>query len=223
MPEHNTRDAPPARQPRSGPDGLRGASSAPRPDRPSLRSENLPPVLVKHPPPLSVRLSQLLWAFSFVVGAVAIVFFFVVREDQLPLIAASIKAVDGTRSEETYSSAADIVFWSFFGIMVTLILIQITLLVSFMSRRDGIRWWQLGTLIVQAAVFALMTEMVGGGRTRHQPAPTAGGPVRTGAAGSSRGRLPRRHQVDRSPSRHPTRHDGLWRTRRVRPPPPGCE
>ena len=127
MTEHNTRDAPPARQPRSGPDGLRGASSAPRPDRPSLRSENLPPVLVKHPPPLSVRLSQLLWAFSFVVGAVAIV------------------------------------FWSFFGTMVTLILIQITLLVSFMSRRDGIRWWQLGTLIVQAAVFALMTEMVGGG------------------------------------------------------------
>ncbi|MHA6525276.1 hypothetical protein [Tessaracoccus sp. G1721] len=120
-------------------------------------------MLVKHPPPLSVRLSQLLWAFSFVVGAVGIVYFFIVREDQLPLIAASIKAVDGTRSEETYSSAADIVFWSFFGIMVTLVLIQITLLVSFMSRRDGIRWWQLGTLIVQGLVFALMTEMVGGG------------------------------------------------------------
>ena len=162
MTEHNTRDSPPARQPRSGPDGLAGAS-APRPDRPSLRSENLPPVLVKHPPPLSVRLSQLLWAFSFVVGAVTIVYFFIVREDQLPLIAASIKAVDGTRSEETYSSAADIVFWSFFGIMVTLILIQITLLVSFMSRRDGIRWWQLVTLIIQGATFALMTEMVGGG------------------------------------------------------------
>ena len=72
MTEHNTRNAPSARHPRQGPDGLNGASQTDRPERPSLRSTNLPPVLVKHPPPLSVRLSQLLWAFSFVAGAVGI-------------------------------------------------------------------------------------------------------------------------------------------------------
>lgn len=163
MTEPTTRPNIPARQPNPRPDGPVGAPESARPERPSLRSANPPPVLVKEPPPLSVRLSQLLWAVSFIVGLVGVVFFFIVRQDQLPLIAASIRAVDDTRTEQTYSTAADIVYWSAFAIMVALLLVQVTLLVSFMSRRDGIRWWQFATLACQGALFALMTEMVGGG------------------------------------------------------------
>lgn len=163
MTENSTGESLSARRPQKGQDVLTNATQQERPERPSLRSANLPPVLVKQPPPVSVRLSQLLWAFSFVVGAVGIVYFFIVRVDQLPLIVDFIRLVDSTRSDETYTAAADIVFWSAFGVMVTLLLIQITLLVSFMSRRSGIRWWQLATLLLQAALFALMTEMLGGG------------------------------------------------------------
>lgn len=134
-----------------------------RPDRPPVRNPNLPPVLVRKAPPFSVRLTQLLWVLSFVAGAVAIVYFFVVREDQLPLINDAIRAVDGTRSDQTYQNAADIVFWSVFGFMVAVLLIQITLLVSFTNRRPGVRWWQFATLIVQAPVYALGLEIVGEG------------------------------------------------------------
>ena len=135
----------------------------PVPQRPPLTNPNLPPVLVKQSPPFSVRLSQLLWALSFAAGGIGVVFFFVIREDQLPLISEAIRSVDATRSDETYASATDIVYWSAFAIMLTVLLIQITLLVSFMSRRDGIRWWQLSTLIAQVFLYTLAMELVAGG------------------------------------------------------------
>ncbi len=134
-----------------------------RPPRPSVRSANLPPVIVRQPPPLSVRLSQLLWALSFAAGGIGVVYHFVIRQDQLPLIAEAIRVVDGTREDATYTSAADIVYWSTFATMVTLLIVQITLLVSFMSRREGTRWWQLATLIVQGLLYAVALELVGGG------------------------------------------------------------
>jgi hypothetical protein len=112
---------------------------------------------------MSVRLSQLLWVLSFVAGGFGVVYYSIIREDQLPLIADAIRGVDPSRSDETYASAADIVYWSVFATMVTLLLIQITLLVSFMSRRQGIRWWQLSTLIAQALLYTLALELVAGG------------------------------------------------------------
>lgn len=139
-----------------------------RPQRPSLRSDNEPPVLVKEPPPFTVRLCQLLWVLSFVTGAVAVVYLFVVREEHLPVIADAIRAVDDTRTDATYTSAADIVYWSTFGVLVGLLLVQITHLVSFMSRKPGARWWQLGTLLVQAGLYALALEAVGDGEQGEQ-------------------------------------------------------
>lgn len=134
-----------------------------RPDRPSVRSPNAPPVLVKEAAPFMVRLSQLAWVLSFAVGGVAVVFFFVIRSDQLPLMADVVRGVDPTRSDETYEIAADIIFWSAFAIMVAILFVQITLLVSFMSRRKGIRWWQLMTLLVQALLFPLALQLVAAG------------------------------------------------------------
>lgn len=141
---------------------------ADRPQRPTLRSDNEPPVLVKEPPPFAVRLSQLLWVLSFVAGGIGVVYLFVVRTDHLPAIAEAIRAVDGSRPEATYTTAADIVFWSTFGVMVALLLVQITHLVAFMSRKPGTRWWQLGTLIAQVGLYALALEMVGDGEQGEQ-------------------------------------------------------
>ncbi len=140
-----------------------GGAERPRPDRPPVRSPNAPPVLVKQPPPVSVRLSQLLWVLSFATGAAAVVYFFIIRKTQLPLIADAIRAVDDGRSDQTYTTAADIVFWSVFTILVTVLFVQITLLVSFMSRRIGIRWWQLVTFIAQLLLFAVSLELVATG------------------------------------------------------------
>lgn len=139
-----------------------------RPARPSLRSDNQAPVLVKEPPPLAVRLSQFLWVVSFLVGAVAIVYFFIVREDHLATIVDVIKAVDDSRPDDTYDVAADLVFWSAFAVMVGILLTQITLLVSFMNRRAGTRWWQFATLLVQAGLYALFLEAVGQGEQGEQ-------------------------------------------------------
>lgn len=137
--------------------------SAERPARPPLESRNQPPVVVKQPPPFSVRLAQVLWTLSFIAGALALVLLVATREDQLPLISEAIRDVDPTRAEATYQSAADIVFWSAFGLMVTMLLVQITLLVSFMSRRRGIRWWQFGTVVAQVLLFTLVAHLVARG------------------------------------------------------------
>ena len=130
------------------------------PERPALVSPNAPPVLTKLPAPFTVRLSQFLWVLSFLVGAVSVVYLFVIREDQLPLIAEAVRGVSEGRPEETYTAAADIVYWCVFGAAVALLLIQITLLVSFSSRKPNVRWWQLATIIVQAVIFLLSLEYV---------------------------------------------------------------
>lgn len=139
MPEPPTREAPP---------------------RPPTASSNAAPVLVRLTPPFSVRMSQFFWILSFAVGTFAVVYLFVIREKQLPLIADVARRVTEGRSDETYTSAADIVFWVVFGVLVGILLTQVTLLVSFMSRRPRIRWWQLATLALQAGLVLLSIEWV---------------------------------------------------------------
>jgi len=133
------------------------------PARPPLASPNAPPVVAKVSPPASVRLAQLLWILSFFVGGFAVVYFFIIREKELPLIADVVRGVVEGRSDEAYDTAADILFWSVFGVMVVALLVQIVLLVSFMSRRPGVRWWQLATLVAQAVLMLLALELMAAG------------------------------------------------------------
>lgn len=139
------------------------SSAAPKreaPARPPLANPNAPPVLVKRTPPAEIRFSQFFWILSFAVGAFTAVYLFVIRETQLPLIADVIRDVAEGRSDETYDTGADILFWVVFGGIVGLLLIQITLLVSFMGRRPNVRWWQLATLILQVLLLLLSLELV---------------------------------------------------------------
>jgi cytochrome c oxidase subunit IV len=129
------------------------------PGRPPLSNPNTAPVLAKLTPPFSVRVCELFWIVSFFVGGFAIVYYFIIRKEQLPLISDAVRAVDATRSEQTYTTAADIIFWSVFGILVGVLLVQITLLVSFMGRRPQMRWWQLLTWVIQVATLALSLDL----------------------------------------------------------------
>lgn len=136
------------------------------PARPPTESPNVAPVLVKLTPPFSVRMSQLFWILSFAIGGFTIVFYFIIRQELLPLVSERVRRVVEGRSDETYDAAADIVFWIVFGTMVAILLIQITLLVSFMSRRPKIRWWQLATFGLQLVLLMLSTEWAAIGERR---------------------------------------------------------
>ena len=146
-----------------GPSGAPGVPdskppSAP-PPRPTLANPNAAPVLTKLTPPFSVRMTQFFWILSFFVGGFGVVYSFVIRKEQLPLIADAVRAVDPARTEQTYTAAADIVFWSVFAVTVGVLLAQITLLVSFMARRPKIRWWQLLTWVLQVVTLAIALDL----------------------------------------------------------------
>ncbi|BDV31933.1 hypothetical protein [Microbacterium terricola] len=130
------------------------------PDRPPLTGKEAAPVLVKLPPPFFVRLSQIAWLMSLIAGGVAIIYLFVIRQAQLPEIEDLVKAVDGSRADATYTTAADIVFWSVFTPLVAIVLAQIAMQVSFASRRANVRWWQFGSVLFQAGVFLIARELV---------------------------------------------------------------
>lgn len=130
------------------------------PARPPTENPNIAPVLVKLTPPFSVRMSQFFWILSFAIGGFTAVYFFVIRKELLPLIADRVRAVVEGRSDQTYDTASDIVFWIVFGVMVGVLLVQITLLVSFMSRRAHVRWWQLATFGVQVILVLMSSEWV---------------------------------------------------------------
>lgn len=140
------------------------------PTRPPVRGVSAAPVLVKVPPPFSIRLSQFLWIISFAVGGFTAVYFFIIRQELLPLIADVARGVTEGRDDATYKTAADIVFWVVFAVMVAVLLVQITLMVSFMSRRPNVRWWQLATLAVQVLLVLLSPEWVALGQ-RGEPIP----------------------------------------------------
>ena len=136
--------------------------------RPPTSNDNGAPVLVKLTPPFEVRLSQFFWIVGFAVGAFAAGYLFIIREELLPLIEDVARAVTPERSDETYTAAADIIFWIVFGTVVGILLVQITLLVSFTARRPNVRWWQLGTFGLQALLVALSPEWVAlGARGAH--------------------------------------------------------
>ena len=115
---------------------------------------------MKLPPPFFVRASQVFWFLSLITGAAAIVYLFVIRQAQLPVIADMVEAVDGTRAEETYTSAADIIYWSIFGLCVAVVFLQIVFQVSFSNRRPHARWWQFGSILFQGGLLLIAREMV---------------------------------------------------------------
>lgn len=130
------------------------------PPRPSLGGKEGAPVLVKLPAPFVVRLSQVAWVLSLIAGAAAVVYLFVIRQAQLPDIADLVRAVDDSRADDTYTVAADIIYWSVFGVLIAIIALQITFQVSFANRRPNVRWWLFGTFVVQCGVYLLAREMV---------------------------------------------------------------
>lgn len=144
--------------------GTPGAPKREAPVRPPVRGANEAPVLVKVPPPFSVRLSQFFWIISFAVGAFTAVYFFIIRQELLPLIADVARGVTEGRDDETYTTAADIVFWVVFAIVVGVLLTQVTLMVSFMGRRPNVRWWQLATFVLLALLVPLSPEWVALGK-----------------------------------------------------------
>ena len=134
------------------------------PPRPATGYSNTAPVLVRRTPPFSVRMSQFFWILSFAIGAFSAVYLFVIRKEQLPLIADVARGVTEGRTDETYDAAADIVFWIVFAVLVAVLMAQITLLVAFTSRRPHVRWWQLATLAVQVILLLLSMEWVAIGK-----------------------------------------------------------
>lgn len=143
-------------------------SSREAPARPALVDRTGAPVVVKLPTPITVRFSQFFWILSLLVGAGAVVYLFVIRTAHLEDIAAIVQEVDPDRAEETYTTVADIISWTLFGLLVAILLVQVTAQVSYANRRPGTRWWMLGSLVVLAAVFVAARELVAFG-DRGQP------------------------------------------------------
>lgn len=167
-------------------------------------------MLVKLTPPFSVRLCQFLWILSFAVGGFTTVYFFVIRTELLPLMADRAREVTPDRADATYEAAADIVFWVVFAIIVGTLLVQITLLVSFMGRRPQIRWWQLLTLGVQALLVVLSPGWVALGEKGAPLQPLLAGQAALVLLALLFGVLPRaiawsarRHDVRRGPEATP--------------------
>ena len=130
------------------------------PARPATANLHGAPVIVKRRPPFTVALSQFLWIVSILVGTGAVVYLFIIRHAHLDDIVAMVREVDATRADETYRTVADIISWSLFGVLVAILLVQVTAQVSYAGRRPGTRWWMLGTLIVQIGVFFAARELV---------------------------------------------------------------
>jgi len=133
------------------------------PERPPLVKASSAPVVDNRPPPILARLSQIAWVGSIGFTGFMIVYMFIIRETQLPLLAALIRGIDDSRADETYDTATDIIFWTLFGTLVVLVVVQIIMLMSMMNRRPGARWWQTSSLALQTVAVGAVAEFLGEG------------------------------------------------------------
>lgn len=117
-----------------------------QPERPALDAPNSAPVVANIPPPLSSRIAEALWSFGLAAGALTAAYFFITRTDELERIRERVEAVDPDRAVEAVESTADIIFWSLFGALIALLLIQLWAAVAFANRRPGARAWLCGSL-----------------------------------------------------------------------------
>jgi len=141
------------------PDLRTASGTRERPERPTLTSANHAPVVARVPPPFAVRLSQLAWVLSIAAGAFGVVYAFIVRTGQVELLTERVRALATDRPDEVLTSAAEIVYWSLFGALVVVVLVQIVSGVSFSGRRPGARWWMLGALLLLAVVLGFGFEL----------------------------------------------------------------
>lgn len=146
----------------------RAAAATIAPPRPALDPRVHPPVLIKRRPPVVVRFSQAFWILSIAVGVMALAYLLIIRSVHREDVAEFVRSIDPTRADATYLSVADVIIWSVFGAMTAILLIQVTGQVAYANRRPGVRWWMLGTLLAQIALFPLMSELVALG-SRGQP------------------------------------------------------
>ena len=133
------------------------------PERPPVVKVSSAPVVDHRPPPFLARLSQILWVFGIGLTAFTIVYMFIIRESQLELLIDLIRAIDDTRADETYATTADIIYWSLFGVLVLVVVMQLVMVMSMMNRRPGARWWLFGLLVVQTVVIGAIGQFLGGG------------------------------------------------------------
>lgn len=129
-----------------------------QPDRPALTTRNHAPVVAHVPPPLSVRASQLLWILSLAAGGVGVGYAFIVRKDLLDVIGERVLAIDPGRAEETVTLTSDILYWSLFGGLVAVLLVQLVFLVSFANRRPRARWWLFGSMLLHGGLLVVAVE-----------------------------------------------------------------
>jgi hypothetical protein len=100
------------------------------------------------------------WIVSILAGTGAVVYLFLIRSAHLDDIVTMVREVDASRADETYRTVADIISWSLFGVLVAILLVQVTAQVSYAARRPGTRWWMFGSLIVLVGVFFAARELV---------------------------------------------------------------
>ena len=131
-----------------------------RPERPSLETSNHAPVVARVPPPLATRLAEALWISGLAAGALTAAYFFITRDDELSHIRDRVLAVDPDRATETLESTADIIFWSLFGVVLALVLIQLWAAVAFANRRPRARAWLGGTLVALGVVCVIGLEFL---------------------------------------------------------------
>ena len=107
-----------------------------------------------------VRLSQVFAILAIAVGACALIYFLIIRDAQRSDVEAVVRAVDGSRPSEVYTTVADVILWVTLGVMAIVLLILVTAQVAFANRRPGPRWWTLGALVALATMWLLVSELV---------------------------------------------------------------
>ncbi|WP_411722233.1 hypothetical protein [Mycetocola sp.] len=102
-----------------------------------------------------VKVARFLWLASFVVGLAVLAFAFLSRDDQIKRLSDVIADVDPNRAAETLTSAATIVFWSSFGAIAVVVVLEALLLRAVLRRHRWAQWAQLLVLLAHTGVVLL--------------------------------------------------------------------
>jgi hypothetical protein len=118
------------------------------------------PVLQPIVPTRTVKQARTLWLVSFAAAAIALLFAFVARDEQLGRLREMVTELAPERDAETLAALASLVFWGTLGLVALIIAVEAIVLRVMMRGHGAARWVLLLMLVINAAASLLADVFV---------------------------------------------------------------
>ncbi|WP_264793820.1 hypothetical protein [Arthrobacter mangrovi] len=124
------------------------------PRRPQMSDLTPAPIHARIPPPGTIKAARAAWILSFLAAALMGTIAYFARDKELERLRQLINGMQQADAD-TLHAVASAVLWGSLAVVGLVVLVEMVLLAALMRRRSGVRWVQLGVLLLHGGATVL--------------------------------------------------------------------